>query len=66
MTVQTHWFREHPALVAAMIGFMVTASLFYLILGRIGILFALGFAALFLLTYLLMTAFGSFLDPDVY
>ena len=66
MMVLTHWFRGHPALARTMIGFAVTAALFYLLLGPTGILYALGFAALYGLTYLLATAFGSLLFPDEY
>ena len=66
MTVQTHWFRERPAVVRATTGFVVTASILYLLLGRVGVLYALGFVGFYALTYLLMTALGALLDPDVY
>lgn len=49
-----------------MIGFAVIAIASYLFLGPIGILYALGFEILFLLTYLLTIAFAALLDPDVY
>jgi hypothetical protein len=66
MTVQTHWFRDHPAIVGTLVGFVMTATVLYLLIGRVGILYALGFVAFYLLTCLLTNAFGSLLDPDVY
>ena len=65
-TVQTHWFREQPAVVGAMIGFVVIATVLCLFLGPIGILYALGFDLLYLLIYLVTIAFAALLDPDVY
>ena len=64
--VQTHWLREHPALVRTMIGFVVIAAVLYLFFGPIGVLYALGFQVLCALIYLLTIAFGTLLDPDVY
>jgi len=49
-----------------MIGFVVIATVLYLFLGPIGILYALGFEVLYLLTYLLTIALASLLDPDIY
>jgi hypothetical protein len=66
MMVQTHRFRGHPAIVRTTIGFVVIATVLYLFLGPIGILYALGFEVLYALTYLLMIAFGTILDPDEY
>jgi hypothetical protein len=43
-------------------GFVVIAAILSLIFGPTGILYALGFEALYLLTI----AFAAFLDPDVY
>ena len=64
--IQTHSLREQPAVVRTIIGFVVIAAVLCLFLGPIGILYALGFEVLFLLIYLLTTAFAAFLDPDVY
>ena len=64
--IQTHSFRAQPAIVRTTIGFVVIAALLYLFLGPIGILYALGFEVLFLLIYLLTSAFAALLDPDVY
>ena len=65
-TVQTHRFRERPAVIGAMTGFVVIATVLYLFLGPIGILYALGFEVLYLLIYLATIAFAALLDPDVY
>jgi hypothetical protein len=62
----THSFRKQPAIVKTIIGFGAIAIVLYLLLGPIGILYALGFEVLVLLTYLLTTAFAALLDPDVY
>ena len=62
MMVQVHWFREQRPIVRSMIGFVVIATVLYLFLGPIGILYALGFEVLYLLTM----ALASLLDPDVY
>ena len=66
MMVQAHWFQEQRPIVRSMIGFVVIATVLYLFLGPIGILYALGFEVLYLLTYLLTMALASLLDPDVY
>ncbi len=66
MMVQAHWFQEQRPIVRSMIGFVVIATILYLLLGPIGILYALGFEVLYLLTYLLTMALASLLDPDVY
>jgi hypothetical protein len=60
--VHRHWFRDHPAFIRATMGFVVLAALLYLIFGPIGILCALGFAVVYLLTM----GFAALLDPDVY
>jgi len=64
--IQMHWLREQPAVVRTIIGFVVIATVLCLFLGPIGILYALGFEVLFLLIYLLTSAFAALLDPDVY
>ena len=64
--VYAHWFREQPAIVRTMIGLAVMAAVMCLFLGSIGILYAVGFGILYLLVYLLSTAFAALLDPDVY
>jgi hypothetical protein len=64
--VQMHWFREQRPIVRSMIGFVAIATVLCLFLGPIGILYALGFEVLYLLTYLLTIAFAALLDPDVY
>jgi hypothetical protein len=66
MMVQAHWFQEQRPIVRSMIGFVVIATVLYLFLGPIGILYALGFEVLYLLTYLLTMALAALLDPDVY
>ncbi len=66
MMVQAHWFQEQRPIVRSMIGFVVIATVLYLFLGPIGILYALGFEVLYLLTYLLTMALASLLDPDIY
>ena len=45
-----------------MVGLVVIATVLCLIFGPIGILYALGFEVLYLLTI----AFAALLDPDVY
>jgi len=64
--IQAHSIRQQPAIVRTIIGFVVIAAVLCLFLGPIGILYALGFEALYLLVYLLTTAFAALLDPDVY
>jgi len=49
-----------------MIGLIMIAAVLCLFLGPIGILYALGFEVLYLLTYLLTMALASLLDPDIY
>ena len=66
MMVQAHWFQEQRPIVRSMIGFVLIATVLYLFLGPIGILYALGFEVLYLLTYLLTMALAALLDPDVY
>ena len=66
MMVQAHWFQEQRPIVRSMIGLVVIATVLYLFLGPIGILYALGFEVLYLLTYLLTMALVALLDPDVY
>ncbi len=66
MMVQLHWFREQRAIVRSMIGLITIAAVLCLFLGPIGILYALGFEVLYLLTYLLTMALASLLDPDIY
>jgi len=66
MMVQLHWFREQRAIVRSMIGLIMIAAVLCLFLGPIGILYALGFEVLYLLTYLLTMALASLLDPDIY
>ena len=64
--LHTHSLRDQPAIVRTVVGFAVIAIVLYLFLGPIGILYALGFEILVLLTYLLTIAFATLLDPDVY
>ena len=64
--IQIHWVREQHPIVGSVIGFVVIATVLCLFLGPIGILYALGFEVLYLLTYLLTTALAALLDPDVY
>jgi hypothetical protein len=62
MIVQQHWFREQRPIVRSMIGFVVIATVLCLLLGPVGILYALGLEVLYLLT----VAFAALLDPDEY
>jgi len=66
MKVQAHWFREHPAVIRRLIAFLVITIILCFFLGPIGILYALGFEVVYLVTYLFMVAFATLLDPDVY
>ena len=66
MIVQQHWFREQRPIVRSMIGFVVMATVLCLLLGPVGILYAVGLEVLYLLTYLLTTALAGLLDPDEY
>jgi len=49
-----------------MIGFVVIATLLYLLFGPICILYALGLQVLYFLIYVFAVAFATLLDPDVY
>ena len=62
MIVQQHWFREQRPIVRSMIGFVLIATVLCLLLGPVGILYALGLEVLYLLT----VAFAALLDPDEY
>ena len=66
MMVQAHWFQEQRPIVRSMIGLVEIATVLYLFLGPIGILYALGFEVLYLLTYQLTMALAALLDPDIY
>ncbi len=66
MMVQMHWFREHPAFIRQVIGFLVITIVLCFLLGPTGILYAVGFEVIYLLAYLFMVAFATLLDPDVY
>jgi hypothetical protein len=66
MMVQIHWFQEQHPVVRSMIAFVVIATVLCLFLGPIGILYALGFEVLYLLTYLLTITLAALLGPDVY
>jgi hypothetical protein len=56
------WFQKQHPIVRAMAGFVVIATVLYLLFGPIGILYALGFEVLYLLTI----AFAALLGPDVF
>jgi hypothetical protein len=62
MIVQQHWFREQSPIVRSTIGFVLMATVLCLLLGPVGILYALGFEVV----YLLAIAFAALLDPDEY
>ena len=62
MIVQQHWFREQRPIVRSTIGFVLVATVLCLLLGPVGILYALGLEVLYLLT----VAFAASLDPDEY
>jgi hypothetical protein len=66
MTTQTHSFQEQHGIVRKLIAFLVITIAMYWLLGPVGILYALGLGAVFLLIYLLTRAFAALLDPDVY
>jgi hypothetical protein len=57
-----HRFRKWRPIVRTMVGFVVIATVLCLFFGPIGILYALGFEVLYLLTI----AFAALLDPDEY
>ena len=54
-----HWFREHPAVIRNMIGFLVITIVLCFLLGPTGILYAVGFEVIYLLAYLFMVAFAT-------
>jgi hypothetical protein len=56
------WFQKQHPTVRATVGFVVIATVLYLFFGPIGILYAFGFEALYLLTI----AFAALLGPDVF
>jgi hypothetical protein len=66
MMVQMHWFREHPAVIRKLTGFLVITIVLCFLFGPTGILYVVGFEVIFLLTYLFMVAFATLLYPDVY
>jgi hypothetical protein len=66
MKVRTHWFREHPNVIRRLIAFLVITIILCFFLGPTGILYAVGFEVVYLVTYLFMVAFATLLDPDVY
>jgi hypothetical protein len=49
-----------------MTGFLVITIVLCSLLGPTGILYAVGLEVVYLLTYLFLVAFATFLDPDVY
>jgi hypothetical protein len=61
-----HWLRKHPAVIRKMIGFLVITIVLCFPLGPTGILYAVGFEVIYLLTYLFMVGFATLLYPDVY
>jgi hypothetical protein len=66
MATQTHSLQEQHAIVRKLIAFLVVAIALYWLLGPVGVFYALGLGAVFLVFYLLTRAFASLLDPDVY
>ena len=62
MIVQQHWFREQSPIVRSTIGFVLIATVLCLLLGPVGILYAVGREVVYLLTM----AFAALLDPDEY
>jgi hypothetical protein len=66
MATQTHLFQEQHAIVRKLIAFLVITIAMYWLLGSVGIFYALGLGAVFLVFYLFTRAFASLLDPDVY
>jgi hypothetical protein len=66
MMIQIHSFREQHPIVGSIIGFVVIATVLCLFLGPTGILYALAFGVLYLLTYLLTITLAALLGPDVY
>jgi hypothetical protein len=57
-----HQLLERRPIVRTMAGFVVIATVLCLLFGPIGILYALGFEVLYLLT----VGFAALLDPDEY
>jgi hypothetical protein len=53
---------KQPPVIRTMVGFVAIATVLCLFCGPIGILYALGFEALYLVTI----AFAAILGPDVY
>ena len=64
--INTHSFREQPAIASATIGFVAMATVLCLLFGPVGILYALVLEILYLLIYVFAAAFAALLDPDVY
>ena len=64
--IRTRSFRKQPAIGRTVIGFTAMATILYLFVGPVGVLYAFGCGVLFLLIYLLTTAFAALLDPDIY
>ena len=62
MIVQQHWFREQSPIVRSTIEFVLIATVLCLLLGPVGILYAVGLEVVYLLTM----AFAALLDPDEY
>ena len=60
--VQMRWFRKQPAIARAMVGFVMIATVLCLLFGPIGMLYALGFEVLYLVTI----GFAALLGPDVF
>jgi hypothetical protein len=56
------WFSKLPPIVSALVGFLVVATVLCLLFGPIGILYAVGFELLHLLTF----AFAALFDPKTY
>jgi hypothetical protein len=56
------WFRKLSPVIGALVGFLVVAAVLCLFLGPTGILYAVGFEVLHLLTF----AFAAILDPKTY
>src|SRR5882762_7334626 len=54
------WFRKQPTIARAMVGFVMIATVLCLLFGPIGMLYALGFEVLYLVTI----GFAALLDPD--
>jgi hypothetical protein len=61
-----HGFRKRHPVVRTMVRFVVITTVLCSFIGPTGILYALGFEVLYLLTYLLANVFGELLGPDIY